>query len=83
MYFLHDVLWIARNGGHIRRSHCISLEALTTCAWAVVISPSYQLEIEDAIGVNAQRRCAEDFKEGVEAFLQHRRPDWPSAKAKA
>jgi methylglutaconyl-CoA hydratase len=37
-------------------------------------------EIEDAIGVNAQQRSSEDFKEGVEAFLQHRRPDWPSMK---
>ncbi|MGA3371935.1 MAG: enoyl-CoA hydratase-related protein [Terracidiphilus sp.] len=40
-------------------------------------------EIEDAIEVNALQRSAEDFKEGVEAFLQHRRPDWPSLKARA
>lgn len=40
-------------------------------------------EIEEAIGVNAQQRSSEDFKEGVEAFLQHRRPDWPSMKGGA
>ncbi len=39
-------------------------------------------EIEDAIVANAQQRSTEDFKEGVEAFLQHRRADWPSMKAK-
>jgi methylglutaconyl-CoA hydratase len=40
-------------------------------------------EIEDAIEVNALQRSTDDFKEGVEAFLQHRRPDWPSIKARA
>ncbi|MGA3082316.1 MAG: enoyl-CoA hydratase-related protein [Terracidiphilus sp.] len=40
-------------------------------------------EIEDAIEVNAQQRSAEDFKEGVEAFKQHRKPDWPSMKGRA
>jgi methylglutaconyl-CoA hydratase len=39
-------------------------------------------EIEDAIQVNALQRSTEDFKEGVEAFRQHRHPDWPSLKAK-
>jgi len=39
-------------------------------------------EIEDAIAINAQQRSMEDFKEGVEAFLQHRRPDWPSRHSK-
>ena len=39
-------------------------------------------EIEDAIQVNALQRSTEDFKEGVEAFKQHRHPDWPSLKAK-
>jgi enoyl-CoA hydratase/carnithine racemase len=28
------------------------------------------------------QRSAEDFREGVEAFLQHRRPEWPSLQAK-
>ena len=40
-------------------------------------------EIEDAIEVNAQQRSAEDFKEGVEAFKQHSKPNWPSMKGRA
>jgi methylglutaconyl-CoA hydratase len=39
-------------------------------------------EIEEAIEVNALQRSAEDFREGVEAFLEHRRPDWPSMKSR-
>jgi methylglutaconyl-CoA hydratase len=39
-------------------------------------------EIEDAIAANAQQRSSEDFREGVRAFLEHRRPDWPSIHAK-
>jgi methylglutaconyl-CoA hydratase len=39
-------------------------------------------EIEDAIAANAQQRSTEDFKEGVSAFLHHRRADWPSMKTK-
>jgi len=39
-------------------------------------------EIEEAIQVNAQQRSAEDFKEGVEAFIHHRRADWPSLRVK-
>ncbi|MGD0729938.1 MAG: enoyl-CoA hydratase-related protein [Terracidiphilus sp.] len=39
-------------------------------------------EIEDAIEVNAQQRSTEDFKEGVQAFREHRRADWPSMHAK-
>ena len=35
-------------------------------------------EIEDAIVANAQQRSSEDFKEGVMAFLQRRRAEWPS-----
>lgn len=35
-------------------------------------------ELEDAIQVNAHQRSAEDFKEGVKAFLERRRPEWPS-----
>jgi methylglutaconyl-CoA hydratase len=39
-------------------------------------------ELEDAIQVNALQRSAEDFKEGVDAFLGRRRADWPSMKVK-
>lgn len=39
-------------------------------------------EIEDAIEINVQQRSAEDFKEGVPAFKQHRRADWPSMHVK-
>jgi methylglutaconyl-CoA hydratase len=39
-------------------------------------------EIEDAIRANAMQRSTEDFKEGVRAFLEHRRPDWPSLHSK-
>ncbi len=39
-------------------------------------------EIEDAIEANAQQRSTADFKEGVKAFLERRRADWPSMKTK-
>jgi methylglutaconyl-CoA hydratase len=39
-------------------------------------------EIEDAIEINAQQRSAEDFKEGILAFREHRRAEWPSLHAK-
>lgn len=39
-------------------------------------------EIEEAILANAQQRSTEDFKEGVRAFLDRRKPDWPSLKTK-
>jgi methylglutaconyl-CoA hydratase len=39
-------------------------------------------ELEDAIAANAQQRSTEEFKEGVRAFLEHRRADWPSMKVK-
>ena len=35
-------------------------------------------EIEDAIRANAHQRSSEDFREGVDAFLQRRHADWPS-----
>lgn len=40
-------------------------------------------ELEDAIAVNAQQSSAEDFKEGVQAFLERRKPEWPSLHAAA
>jgi methylglutaconyl-CoA hydratase len=39
-------------------------------------------ELEDGVQANAQQRSSEDFREGVSAFLQHRRADWPSMRAK-
>jgi methylglutaconyl-CoA hydratase len=39
-------------------------------------------ELEDGIEANAEQRATEDFKEGVLAFKQHRRADWPSLHAK-
>ena len=39
-------------------------------------------ELEEAIEANAQQRSTEDFKEGVLAFKEHRRADWPSMHAK-
>jgi methylglutaconyl-CoA hydratase len=40
-------------------------------------------ELADAIAANAQQRSTEDFKEGVQAFLNHRRAEWPSQKSRA
>lgn len=37
-------------------------------------------EIADAIDANAQQRASEDFQEGIRAFLQRRRADWPSQR---
>jgi methylglutaconyl-CoA hydratase len=39
-------------------------------------------ELEDAINSAASQRSAEDFHEGVQAFLEHRRPEWPSLHVK-
>lgn len=39
-------------------------------------------EIADAIEVNASQRSAEDFREGVRAFKEHRRAEWPSMRVK-
>ena len=35
-------------------------------------------EIESAIAANAESRTTEDFKEGIRAFLEKRKPEWPS-----
>jgi enoyl-CoA hydratase/carnithine racemase len=40
-------------------------------------------EIEEAIEVNAQQRTSADFEEGVKAFLEQRRAEWPSMKGNA
>jgi methylglutaconyl-CoA hydratase len=40
-------------------------------------------EIEEAIEVNAQQRTSADFEEGVKAFLEQRRAEWPSMKGRA
>jgi methylglutaconyl-CoA hydratase len=40
-------------------------------------------EIEEAIEVNAQQRSTADFEEGVKAFLEQRRAEWPSLKGNA
>ncbi len=39
-------------------------------------------EIEDAILANSLQRSTADFKEGVRAFLERRKPEWPSMHAK-
>jgi methylglutaconyl-CoA hydratase len=40
-------------------------------------------ELEDAIEENARERSSEDFREGVKAFLERRRAEWPSLQPKA
>jgi len=35
-------------------------------------------ETESAIAANAEARTTEDFKEGIRAFLEKRKPEWPS-----
>jgi enoyl-CoA hydratase/carnithine racemase len=39
-------------------------------------------ELEDAIEENAQERSSEDFREGVKAFIERRRTEWPSMETK-
>ena len=44
-------------------------------------TPRLDEELADAIEANATQRSTADFKEGVEAFLQKRRPNWPSLRS--
>jgi methylglutaconyl-CoA hydratase len=37
-------------------------------------------ETESAIAANAEARNTEDFKEGIRAFLEKRKPEWPSLR---
>ncbi len=39
-------------------------------------------EVEDAIAANAEQHATEDFIEGVRAFKQHRKAEWPSRQVK-
>lgn len=39
------------------------------------------VELEDAIQVNAHQKSADDFREGVQAFLERRKPEWPSSRS--
>jgi methylglutaconyl-CoA hydratase len=40
-------------------------------------------EIEEAIEVNAQQRMTADFNEGIKAFIEQRKAEWPSLKGRA
>jgi len=61
-----------------------SPQAMRAVKELLVSHSSNQLdeEIEEAIAANAHQRSSEDFREGVRAFLAHRRPVWPSVTAK-
>jgi methylglutaconyl-CoA hydratase len=40
----------------------------------------FDAELKAAIAANVDARATEDFKEGIRAFLEKRKPDWPSRK---
>lgn len=59
-----------------------SPQAMCTVKQLLAHHASAQLdeEIEAAIAANAEQLSSEDFREGVRAFHDHRRADWPSRK---
>lgn len=61
-----------------------SPQAMQAVKRLLVAHSSHRLdeELREAVELNAEQRSAEDFREGVQAFLEHRRPDWPSLKVK-
>jgi methylglutaconyl-CoA hydratase len=61
-----------------------SPEAMRAVKQLIVSHTADQLdaELEDAISANARQRSSEDFREGVRAFLAHRRAEWPSLQVK-
>jgi methylglutaconyl-CoA hydratase len=61
-----------------------SPQAMQAVKRLLVAHSSHRLdeELREAVELNAEQRSAEDFREGVQAFLEHRRPDWPSMKVK-
>lgn len=68
-------------------AHCLlfnSPQAMHEIKHLLALHAARRLEddLEEAIQVNAKQRSAEDFREGVRAFLEHRRADWPSSHVK-
>ncbi len=61
-----------------------SPQAMRTVKQLLVHHDAAQLEeeIEAAIAANAEQHSSEDFREGVRAFHDHRRADWPSRHVK-
>ena len=56
---------------------------MVTCVKLKRELPGLDEEIEDAITANTQLSSMEDFIEGVRAFRQHRKAEWPSRRVKA
>ncbi len=60
-----------------------SPQAMTTVKQLLTRHDAERLEaeIEAAIEANAEQHSSEDFREGVRAFFEHRKADWPSRRA--